>query len=639
MKNERNDDMNIPHTSAFEAQSFATDRFIPDYGNRAYFDGIFGRAVDFVRTAQLGDRSLYRRFAAVFGTNADDPNRGWRCEYWGKLMRGACFVCAYTRDEELYSMLEESVRDLISRQDAEGRITTYGKECEFSGWDMWGRKYVLLGLQYFSEICSDEKLLAEIRTAMCRHTDYIMQHVGRCGIPINDTSGFWMGINSMSILEPVVRLYNLTGEKRYLDYAAYMVDVGETGEAPIFRLAAEDRIDPYAYPVTKAYEMMSCFEGLAEYYRVTGDEKYRRAVLAFGRRVLESDFTVIGCAGCTHELFDGSTRAQTDDDFVGIMQETCVSVTLMKLMSQLLRLSGDAVFADAIERTFFNAYLGSLNTHRIISVVKAKDGHPELRGFLPFDSYSPLRAGVRGQKIGGLMRVTGSDGGEYFYGCCACIGAAGIGVIPRTAAMRTQDGIALTFWLPGHMECRTPAGREMRFDISGSYPTGGSVDVRVSVDAPERMTVSVRVPAWSRRTVLAVNGQEIPVSHGYVDINRIWQTGDCISLELDTATYAVLPPDEAARGKYIAVRRGCIMLAADARLKFDPDREIVLPADSEGRVCAGTADCPEIPDHNISVAVRTDTGSVRLVDYASAGKTYDESSLFAVWMRGRIAAE
>lgn len=626
--------MKIPHKSAFESQTFATDRFIPDYGNRSHFNGIFDNAVKFICDAQLRDRSLYRRFAAVFGTEADDSNRGWRCEYWGKLMRGACFICAYTQDSELYSILEEGVRELLARQDADGRITTYSRECEFSGWDMWGRKYVLLGLQYFSEICSDEALLADIRTAMCRHADHIMAHVGRYGIPINETSGHWMGINSMSILEPFVRLYNLTGEQKYLDYAAYIVDIGENGEAPIFRLAAEDRLDPCQYPITKAYEMMSCFEGLIEYYRVTGEDKYRRAALNFGRRVLESDYTVIGCSGCTHELFDGSTRAQTDDDFVGIMQETCVSVTLMKLMAQLLRLSGDADFADAIERTFFNAYLGSLNTHRIPSVVPGNDRHPELRGFLPFDSYSPLRAGTRGQKIGGLMRVTDSEG-SYFYGCCACIGAAGAGIIPRTAVMRTQDGAALTFWLPGYAECTTPTGKYMRFEITGDYPVGGSVRICVRLNAPERMTLSVRVPAWSRQTSVTVNGSAVAAAPGYLEINRLWQDNDTISLELDTATYAVLPPDPEARGKYIALRRGCIVLAADARLGFDPDRAEVFPVDPDGRVRTVPADHAEIPDLNICVSAETADGSIRLIDYASAGKTYDAGSLFAAWIRGR----
>lgn len=307
--------MKTSHDSIFEHNGFATDRLIPDYDNRAAFDGVLRRAVMFITSAQLYDEELYKRFSALFGTCADDPNRGWRCEYWGKLMRGACFVCAYTRDEKLYSILENSVRDLLSRRDDDGRITTYSKECEFSGWDMWGRKYVLLGLQYFSEICSDEALLADIRTAMCRHADYIMKHVGPCGIPINETSGNWLGINSMSILEPFVRLYNFTGEKKYLDYAAYIVGVGESGAAPIFALAEKDELDPCEYPVTKAYEMMSCFEGLAEYYRVTGEEKYRRALINFGRRVLETEVSVIGCCGCTHELFDHTSLTQTDDDF------------------------------------------------------------------------------------------------------------------------------------------------------------------------------------------------------------------------------------------------------------------------------------------------------------------------------------
>ena len=63
----------------------------------------------------------------------------------------------------------------------------------------------------------------------------------------------------------------------------------------------QKQLYPYQYPVTKAYEMMSCFEGLLEYYRETGIEKYKQAVINFADMVLESDFTIIGSCGCTHE--------------------------------------------------------------------------------------------------------------------------------------------------------------------------------------------------------------------------------------------------------------------------------------------------------------------------------------------------
>ena len=620
--------MKTEHESLFEHNRWESDRLIPDHAAKKDFGGIFERAVRFVCDTQLYDGELYRRFAELFGSNSDDSNLGWRCEYWGKTMRGACWVCAYLQDEKLYSLLEESVRRLLSFQDEDGRISTYSRGCEFSGWDMWGRKYVLLGLQYFYEICPDAELCSEIRRAMCRQADYIIAHVGDNGIPINETSRHWLGINAMSILEPFVRLYNLTGEKRYLDFASYIVSVGEKEPVMIFALAAEDRLDPYQYPVTKAYEMMSCFEGLAEYYRVTGVPRHREAVLNFGRRVLESDVSVIGCCGCTHELFDHTAVTQTDDSYVGIMQETCVSVTLMKLCAQLLRLSGDVRYADAIERSFFNAYLGAFNTHRKVTTVRAKDDYPEMHGVLPFDSYSPLRAGVRGSKVGGLMRMENG----FFYGCCACIASAGVGLIPRVAAQRAHDGIYLSIYLPGSTGCLTPGGQNAVFEISGEYPIGGSVSIKLRLERPEEMTLAFRIPKWSKKTVMSLNGENITAAPGWKSIRRLWQDGDTVRLDLDMSVYLIQPPDPQARGRYAALRRGAIVLAADARLGFDEKKTLRIPADADGRVKAREAECPEIPDCDLCVEVETADGDMRLIDYSSAGKTYDDSSRFAAWL-------
>jgi DUF1680 family protein len=248
---------------------------------------------------------MWKRFVTQFSFNSDDKDIGWRGEYWGKMMRGAVWIYSCTKDRELYSILEYTVRDLISKQDQFGRISSYSIESEFKGWDLWARKYCLLGLQYFDEICEDSDLKSLIRDSMCRQADYIVEKIGnREGQKeIQSASSHWRGINSCSILEPFVRLYNLTSEQKYFDFASYIVNVCETVDGTnIFKMAIEDKLYPFEYKVTKAYEMMSCFEGLAEYYRVTGIEKYKKAVLNFGKKVLESEVSVIGSCGCTHEL-------------------------------------------------------------------------------------------------------------------------------------------------------------------------------------------------------------------------------------------------------------------------------------------------------------------------------------------------
>ena len=331
-----------------------TDKLFVDYGNTYKYAGMMDDAVKFICEKQLFKTELWKRFVNQFRIRNDHIDKGWRGEFWGKMMRGACFVYSYTRDGELYNILKDTVEEMLTAIDAQGRISTYPEQNEFGGWDMWCRKYVLLGMQYFLEICTDESLKKKIITSMEAQADFLISKIGKREEgkkPITETSNYWRVLNSSSVLEPIVRLYNLTDNKKYLDFAEYIISEGGTSVGNIFELAYEDEIYPYQYPITKAYEMISCFEGVLEYYRVTGDEKYKAAVINFANKVLESDFTVIGSGGCTHELFDHSTGRQSNTNNGPTAQETCVTVTYMKFFYQLLLLTGEAKFADACERS------------------------------------------------------------------------------------------------------------------------------------------------------------------------------------------------------------------------------------------------------------------------------------------------
>ena len=233
------------------------------------YKGIIDRSIRFIENVQLKDRYLMELVAEQFACEPDDEDNGWRCEYWGKLMRGACKIYEYTRDEELYCILKDTVYILINAADKYGRISTYSIENEFTGWDMWGRKYVMLGLLHFYDICREESLKISVLETLQRHLDYIISKVGKNGKVITETSDMWQAVNSCSILEPVVRLYNITRNENYLNLAEHIVSCGMAKDCNLIELAYENKLYPYQYPVTKAYEIMSCFEGLIEYYRVT----------------------------------------------------------------------------------------------------------------------------------------------------------------------------------------------------------------------------------------------------------------------------------------------------------------------------------------------------------------------------------
>ncbi|MBQ7090099.1 MAG: glycoside hydrolase family 127 protein, partial [Clostridia bacterium] len=376
-----------------------TDRLLMDFDLRAAYTGAFERAAEFIHDEQVMNVTLWKRFVEQFRLGDDSEKGAWRGEYWGKMMRGDCFVYSYTRDEALYQVLRDTVEDMMTTQDEQGRIASFTAEKELFGWDMWCRKYVLLGMQYFMEINDDEALNARIIDSMRGQVDYIMSKVGpeEGKLSIYRTSQTWRGLNSSTILEPVVRLYSLTGDERYFEFATYIIECGGTEFGNLVDMACEDQLMPYQYPVTKAYEMMSFFEGVLEYYRLTGIEKYKTAILNYGRRVAETEISIIGSAGCTHELMDYTKVRQCDLNANGLMQETCVTVTWMKFCAQLLLVSGEVAFADCMEQAYYNAYLGAVNfekrvdQHTPVRYEQGKFDREPILEYLHFDSYSPLR--------------------------------------------------------------------------------------------------------------------------------------------------------------------------------------------------------------------------------------------------------
>lgn len=612
----------------FYSNRLRTDRLFSLPEGAVSLSGELDAAIRFIEDYQLMDSDLWKKFALQFANTpikADDPNNGWRGEFWGKMMRGACFVYSYTQNKELYRILTDSVRDMMSMQDSLGRISSYSVENQYHGWDVWARKYVLLGMQYYMEICRDPALKGELTDCMCRQVDYLIATIGdrKDGkIPITETSDFWLGMNASSLLEPIVRLYDLTGESRYLDFATYIVNEGAVSlpEVSLFELAAEDRLDPHDYPVVKAYEMMSCFEGLLEYYRVTGIEKWRRAVVNFARRVRLTEISVIGSSGCTHELFDHTIVRETNTKYNGVMQETCVTVTWLKFCHQLLSLTGDSAYADEMEISLYNAMLGAINYH--------KDPR---NGSMPFDSYSPLLFNSRMRGVGGKMPFR--EGG--FYGCCACIGSAGVGIIGKYAVMASEKGIAVNLYAPMRCAVPLPSGEEVTLRIETDYPKGDTVTLCFEEDTPV-LDLALRIPAFSRKTELRLGTEEIAAAcGGYVHIERAFRAGERLTLRLDLRTrlrHALPDPTDENAFYHVALLRGPIALARDASLPGNIEEAVSFSPDEEGYVPCELSDDAALPSTVFCHAATASGARIPLIDYAHAGRTFDERSLLTVWL-------
>lgn len=625
--------------------------------------GVTEEAFRFVEGFHLTDATHWRRFVEQFRVHSDSEDKGWKGEFWGKMMRGASLVYDYTKNEELYRVLSRTVNDMIESCDGQGRISTYTVEEEFQGWDIWCRKYVMLGMEYFLEICWEETLRERIICSLKGQADYILSKIGReeGKRSITTSAIFWRGLSASSILEPMVRLYNLTQEQKYLDFAEYIVESGGTSVANIFKLAYADEMAPFQYPMTKAYEMISCFEGLLALYKVTGTEWYKDAVIRFADKVLATDFTIIGCSGCTHELFDHSTVRQANTDNGDTMQETCVTVTLMKFFYQMTILTGNPVYVDAFERSYYNAYLGSLNTEKNIGidVTKIYNGAyaQAIAGVLPFDSYSPLTAGTRGNGIGGVQMMPD----YHYYGCCACIGSAGVGLVPKMALLQRENRFEMNLFLAGEVHTMTQKGHPISWKVDTAYPKAGTVRIRFCMEQEEAFTFALRNPEWNTVSSLSLNGEDIPLEKGYTVIDRTWKDGDEICYILDMRTKALYPEsygtqivmtemaweydyvvpkfdkeDEAAK-YHIALQRGPVILAAENRLGYSVDDAFDIQVEEDGFVKTEFAEEEIAPYKNmLEVEVPLKNGEkMHLTDYASAGKLWNEESKMAAWIRRR----
>lgn len=578
---------------------------------------------EYVTKKQLTDEELWELFVNQYRLHSD-KNGEWKGEFWGKTMRGASLTYVSDKDERLYKVLVNTIEDMLSVQEKSGRISTYATDFEFNGWDMWCRKYVMLGMLYFLSICKSKSLEKRVVGSLRKQADYIIAHIGEGEgkKSIFDTSTLYGAMNSCSILEAFVKLYGITKEQRYLDFSTYIVNGGFSKNLNLVEECLNKRKYPYQFGDVKAYEMMSCFEGLTEYYKYVKDEKYLRAAENFVEMLVKTDYTIIGCCGCSTEMLDNSSVTQTNysDD---IMQETCVTVTFMKLCAKLYLLTGKPRYMDYIERSSYNAMYGAVNDteqtmKRTDGDVWVEDGCYQVEHeSYPFDSYSPLVYSRRGKKVGGFMVM--QDGRSY--GCCACIGSAGLAVSNLASISAYGGGFSINLY--NSFSFRSDYdGAPIKIVCNADVYTKNKAKIRVNGGGKE-FAIKLRIPGWMGKYAVVVDGEKIAVdkADGYVSIGRLWET-NVIEVSFSAGVKAHI-----LNGK-IAFTKGPIVLARDARFG-----DITKPVPTEKRnIVKAKRIKNDKFKNNVTYEISVGNERFLVCDYSSAGKDYDdENSCVTVW--------
>lgn len=526
-------------------------------------------------------------------------------EMVGKAIRTNALMYRYTRDEELRDLTKDVVYSLIGTMKPNGSISCTAVENQPGGTDgdIWERKYVLLALsQYYLDVDQDPKVL----DAMEKEAASVMTQIGpQTGVSIKDFGWSDNHIESSTILEPIMRLYYITGKQEYLDYAAYIVDCGGGLGKNMFQAVRDgDPLTSVGQPYPKAYEMTSLWEGLVEYYRATGDPVLLETIEKYFRSVKENEITIIGNGGADvywpkvcGEAWSNTAVEQTNPSVVRMM-ETCVGVTWIKYCSQYLRLTGDPSAVDAIEKYIYNGLLGAMR--------------PDGKGF----SYVNL---LNGDK------VTNYGWGWNFDGlpvtCCNLNGPTGLAYIPYVAVMQDAEGPVVNLYNAGKAVAKTAKGDEVVLTVDSQFPRGNEVKISVDPSVAGKFSVRLYMPTWSPDTYVEVNGKAVRgVKPGeYLAISRRWKKGDMIRIVFDFRARLIDAPKGGRNpeGEFFqAVQWGPIVLARDENIDPDYNKPVQVVADENGEVKVRQV-TPERPGTRMQFVVPTTGGDIKMVDYSS----------------------
>ena len=573
------------------------DRFYSLTPGAVRLHGVMGQALALTVENRL-KKINYKKLVDPFRHRNENDNL-WRCEFWGKIVRSAILAWYGTQDTELLGMIRETVDDMLSTQTPDGCISSYPEKKQTDGWDIWGRKYVLLALlRYYNLVERDERIVK----ACMKLLDHLMAQIPEGGRTLPHY-GWHEGLAACSILGAVCAVASAGGEARHQDYARWIADSGCSLKHNIFE-AARRHIPPAETGSGKAYEMMSCFQGLSELYLADPKEEYLEAVLEFFHMVKDQEIFLTGGGGLKDTVgeywFYGAMRQTRDDS--GNHGETCVTATWLHYCDRILKLTGSAEAADCMERTFYNAMLGAMKP----------DG-----SWYVHANPSPLSGACFKKAAPDQLPGYGED-------CCVAQGPEGIAMAAYTAVLGSEDGIVLNAFEPLECVFPTPSGQSAKLCTTGNYPWQGNVEISLELPIRETFTVRIRIPGWWKgNSLFRLNGEIQTVTPGkYLVLKREWRTGDKIAMTFDLTPELHLSPDISHLGYLV----GPIVLAQDSRLG-DVDRSI--PDD-------GILEDAVPPTDEFHLVKRLSDGTL-LCDYASAGNRFTIENKLTVWMRKKQA--
>ena len=365
----------------------------------------------------------------------------------------------------------------------------------------------------------------------------------------------------------LVKLYQVTGEARYLRLAQFFLD--ERGHAhgralysnydnPGYmqdHLPVVEQAEAVGHAVRAVY--MYC--GMADVAALTGNAAYIAALDRLWENVVGKKLYLTGGIGARHrgEAFGEDYELPNLTAYA----ETCAAIANAMWNLRMFLLHGDAKYLDVLERTIYNGFLSgvALTGDRFFYV------NP-----LAFDGKFAFNRHA-------LSREPWFD-----CSCCPSNVVRFLPSLPGYAYAHDGDNLYVNLYLGSHATVEMEPGPVQIRQMTG-YPWSGEITLRVEPAQPQEFTLSLRIPGWARnrpvpgdlyryveepaeRPALLVNGEPVALEldRGFARLRRRWQPGDTVSLHLPMPVRRVAShPNVADNVGRVAFERGPLVYCAE----------------------------------------------------------------------------
>ena len=293
------------------------------------------------------------------------------------------------------------------------------------------------------------------------------------------------------------------------------------------------------------------FERIAQ---ITGDTAWSRAAEFFWNEVVHRRSVSIGGNSVREHFHSTNDFSSMIYDVQG--PETCNTYNMLRLSAYLFLHQPNSKYIDYYERATYNHILSSQ--------------HPQ-GGFVYFTPMRPQHYRVYSQAQ------------ESFW-CCVGSGLENHGKYGEMIYAHNNNDLFINLFIASRLQWKE---KGLVVEQQTDFPNKSNSTIQLSLDKPASFGIYIRYPSWVKDGTLRlrVNGKSVNASKnasGYVVLNRTWQNGDKISIELPMQLKMEYLPDGSS---WASLLYGPIVLAA----KTDTTNLKGIRADDSrmGHVAAG----------------------------------------------------